>query len=61
MRRNYGNGTIEDPCAYNNPMYYTGNGVLATVRKTSGSGVSDDLVRDYSTTGCFVEGSQMIH
>ena len=61
MCRNSGNGTIEDPCAYNNPTYYTGNGVLVTVRKTFGSGVSEDPVRDYSTTGCFVEGSQMIH
>ena len=44
------------PCA----AYSTGNGVLATVRKTSGSGVSEDPVRYYSITGCFV-GSQMIH
>ena len=42
-------------------MYYTGNGVLAAVRKTSGSGVSEDPVHDYSTTGCFVKEFQMIH
>ena len=41
-------------------MYYTENGVLAAVRKTSGSGVSEDPMRDYSTNGCFVEGSQML-
>ena len=33
----------------------------AAVRKTSSSGVSEDTVHDYSTTGCFVEGSQMNH
>ena len=48
VRRNSGNGTIEDPCTDNNPTYYTGNGVLAPVLKTSGSGVSEDPVRDYS-------------
>ena len=61
VRRNSGNGTIEDPCAYNYPTYYTGNGVLAIVLKTSGCGVSEDPVRNFFTTGCFVEGSQMIH
>ena len=49
MRRNSGNGAIEDHSAFNNPMYYTGNGVLAAVRITSSSGVSEDSVHNYST------------
>ena len=62
VRWNSANGVIEDPIyAENNPMFYTGNGVLAAVHKTSGSGVFEDPFRNHSTTRCFVDGSQMIH
>ena len=41
-------------------MYYTGNGVSATVHSTSGSGASEDPMCDCSATGYFAEW-QMIH
>ena len=57
VRRNSGNGVIiEDPWACNNLMNYKGNCVLAVVRKTSGSGVSGDPLRDYSTSRCLWRG-----
>ena len=37
-------------------MYYIEKCVSADVHKTS-----EDPMHGYSTTGCFVEGSQMIH